>query len=99
MPAAKKSAAKKATPAKKAPAKKPKADPVGNAAEVAAKLEKEGTANVPSGEPHKVVPPSTAPAHVEPEVDPALAEQIMGDAGEPADALEAGFLGSPIVEP
>lgn len=98
MAAAKKPAAKNAAPKRKAPAK-PKADPVvGNAAEVADKLAKDGTVNVPSGEPSKTVPPSTAPAHVEPEVDPALAAQVAGDAGDPADALEAGFLGSPTLD-
>lgn len=61
---------------------------------------KKPAADTAAAEPHKVVPPSTAPAHVEPEVDPALAEQIAGDAGESADALEAGFLGSPtLLEP
>lgn len=97
MAAAEKPAAKKAAPKRKAPAK-PKVDPVGNAAEVADKLAKDGTVNVPSDEPSKTVPPSTAPAHVEPEVDPKLAAQVAGDAGEPADALEAGFLGSPTLD-
>ena len=94
-PAAKKPAAKK--PAAKKPAAKPKpaADVVGNQAEVQARLETEGHRNVPPDVAAPASPPSTAPAHVAPEVDEELVAQIKGDAGESADAQERGFLGSP----
>ena len=100
MPAPKKKPAAKKPAAKKprAAAKPKAADVIGDQRDQQAKLEREGHRNIPPDVAAPVVPPSSAPAHAEPEVDPALAEAIRGDAGDHPDAHERGFLGTPPAE-